>query len=140
MEHAQFDFWLGDWVVTDPTTGLTGTNSVRRILDDKVIEESFSFDQEDGTVFTGRSHTVYVTGRGWCQTWVDSQGTYLDFTGGLVEGTMVLERVSDTDPKVVQQMRWYDVTPDSLTWDWLRSVDGGEFELAWRLHYRRRPS
>ncbi|MDT7537243.1 MAG: hypothetical protein QOI82_828 [Actinomycetota bacterium] len=138
MSNA-FDFWIGSWVVTDPSDGSTGRNTIRRILGGKVLEESFTFPGPDGKPYRGRSHTVHVESRGWCQTWVDSTGLYLDFVGDLTDGVMRLERqaVVAGEP-VVQRMEWSQITTKSLVWQWLRAPESAsEFELLWRLDYRR---
>ncbi|MDT7539701.1 MAG: hypothetical protein QOI82_3286 [Actinomycetota bacterium] len=137
--NNDFDFWIGSWVVTDPSDGSSGRNTIRRILGGKVLEESFTFPGPDGKPYRGRSHTVHVDGRGWCQTWVDSTGLYLDFAGHLTDGVMRLERRATVAGKtVVQRMEWSDITPDSLVWQWMRAPERtSEFELLWRLDYRR---
>jgi len=64
------DFWIGDWTVSWPDG--TGTNQIRRILDDRVVEEVFECHAEDGALY-GRSLSVLDTADGlWKQTWVDS--------------------------------------------------------------------
>src|SRR4051812_41344841 len=136
---ADFDFWVGEWAVVDAADGTAGTNTIRRILDGRVLEESFEMAVANEPAFRGRSLSAYDAARGWCQTWVDNRGGYLDFVGEWAGDRMVLERsgVSDGEP-VRQRMTWSDITPDALTWDWLRSRDGGTtWELLWRLGYRR---
>ena len=135
-----FDFWIGSWDVTDPSDGSCGRNVIRRILGGKVLEESFTFPGPDGKPYRGRSHTVHVEGRGWCQTWVDSTGLYLDFVGGVTPDGMRLERRTVVGDKPVRQrMEWSEIAPDSLVWQWLRAPEGNDdFELLWRLDYRRR--
>ena len=136
---SDFDFWVGSWQVTDPSDGSTGRNTIRRILDGKVLEESFTFPGPDGKPYRGRSHTVHVDGRGWCQTWVDSTGLYLDFVGDMTGDVMRLERRAAVGDKPVRQrMEWSSITAESLVWQWLRAPDGSDaFELLWRLDYRR---
>lgn len=125
----RFDFWIGVWDVSDPQGG-RGRNRLRRILGGKVIEETFTFTAADGSTLDGRSHTVEVPGRGWCQTWVDDQGGYLDFTEGTSgQGEVVLERPG-------QRMVFSDITGDSFRWDWQRAIDSG-WETTWRLDYLR---
>ena len=80
-----------------------------------------------------------VPGRGWCQTWVDSAGSYLDFVGGWNGQEMVLERTTVRDGvDLCQRMIFYDITAEALTWDWQSSTDGGRtWRLDWRLAYER---
>jgi hypothetical protein len=137
--NAEFDFWIGSWHVTDPSDGSYGSNTIRRLLAGNVLEERFTFPGPDGKPYRGRSHTVHVDGRGWCQTWVDSAGLYLDFVGGMVGDVMRLERRAVVDSATVRQrMEWSDITADSLVWQWMRAPDHpDDFELLWRLDYRR---
>lgn len=32
-EHSQFDFWVGEWSVTDGEGKVVGTNTIEKILD-----------------------------------------------------------------------------------------------------------
>ena len=136
---SSFDFWIGDWVVTDPSDGSTGRNRIRRILGGKVLEESFTFPAPDGKRYRGRSHTAHVDGRGWCQTWVDTTGLYLDFVGDMTGDVMRLERRTlVAGEPVVQRMEWSAITEESLVWQWLRAPKGSDdVQLMWQLDYRR---
>jgi len=116
-----------------------GTNTIGRVLDDRVIEESFDGSDAEGSL-EGRSLSVMDTANGgWRQTWVDSNGTYLDFVGVEVDGRLAFQRHSIVDgAAVIQRMVWLDVTPLSCRWQWQRSNDGGaSWEVAWEIHYRR---
>jgi hypothetical protein len=129
------DFWLGDWSVTWP--GGTGTNSIRRILQDRVVEEAFECRDDDGSTLLGRSLSVRAGDGVWRQTWADSSGAYLDFVGVEVDGRISFQR-TDADG-VRQRMVWLDVTDDGFRWEWQRSTDGGEtWTVTWPLDYRRR--
>lgn len=129
------DFWLGDWSVSWPDG--TGTNSIRRILDGRVIEEVFESRDHDGSVLLGRSLSVRDAADGrWRQTWVDSSGAYLDFVGVASDGRISFQR---TGPQGgLQRMVWLDVTTDAFRWEWQRSTDGGAaWTVLWPLDYRR---
>ena len=75
-EFRQFDFWVGEWEVSWPTSASTegkagsGTNRIHIALDKCVIVENF-----DGTPkipLRGMSVSVYnVRKKKWQQTWVD---------------------------------------------------------------------
>jgi hypothetical protein len=146
-EARQFDFWLGDWDLSwpaDQTGGemgetMTGTNHIERLFGDCVIEERFSTD--DGR-FQGRSLSVYDEKRGlWKQTWVDSAGGYLLFTGSFDGTTMELktEPAQRDSEMVVNRMLFGDITPDSLNWSWQATRDGATWSDLWVISYRRRP-
>lgn len=132
------DFWLGTWIVSCAGGGM-GTNVIRRILDDRVIEESFDGRDAESSL-QGRSLSVLDAGTGsWRQTWVDSTGAYLDLVAVQVDGRIAFQRQTIVDgAAVVQRMIWIDVTPTAFRWQWQRSVDGGaSWAVVWEIEYRR---
>jgi hypothetical protein len=136
--EEQFDFWLGEWDLTWAEGG-KGTNTIERILDGKVIQESF--DSAPSAQFKGMSFSVYNPALAkWQQTWVDNAGNYLDFIGGYVDGSMILAReVAQADKTVVQRMVFYNIAETSLDWNWERSLDqGATWEILWQIHYQRK--
>lgn len=136
--EKQFDFWLGQWNLTWGEDG-KGTNTITRILDGRVIRESF--DGRPSMNLVGQSYSVYVKPLGlWKQTWVDNEGSYLDFTGGLKDGRMILSREAGREgKKFLQRMVWYDIDKDAFDWNWERSDDqGATWKLAWKIHYQRK--
>lgn len=143
--EAYYDFWLGGWEVTwEEANGETGrgTNFIEKTLDGKVIQENFRVNEGQMEGFMGTSISVYNPRTDtWKQAWADNQGGYFDFTGK-VDGT---NRIFQTDIRKIgpdtlftQRMVFYDITYDSLKWDWESSVDGGEtWSLNWRINYRK---
>lgn len=146
-EARQFDFWLGEWALSWPAeqsggaegNRATGRNQIGRLFGDCVIEENFSTD--DGT-FSGHSVSVYdEDARLWRQTWVDSSGGYLVFTGSFDGNTMTLGTgaVERDDLVVMQRMMFSEIEADSLEWVWQGSRDAGEtWNDLWNISYRRR--
>ena len=93
----QFDFWLGEWDCSwaDESGRHLGTNSVYLDLDGFVVVENF--DGRPSLDFQGLSFSVYDRkARCWKQTWVDSNGSYLDFTGRFENGVMELRRAGES--------------------------------------------
>ena len=129
------DFWLGRWSLSWAGGG-HGTNTIRRILGDRVIEESFEGSDPSGDL-EGRSLSVLdVRDEGWRQTWVDSTGAYLDFVGVDLDGVISFQRTAADGAH--QRMRWLDISTEHLNWHWERSLDGGKtWELLWAIAYRR---
>jgi hypothetical protein len=137
-----FDFWVGDWDVS--WSGGKGRNQITKILDGKVLEESFMAAAGTGgqPPLKGRSVSVFDTnGKTWRQTWVDNQG-----------GFIVLAAHTDGDKRIFQtavrkngnkesasRMVFYNIQKNSFTWDWESSQDGGKtWQLSWRIEYKRR--
>ena len=75
----------------------------------------------------------------WKQTWVDSEGSYLDFVGGFEDGAMELRRTAEFEGRpALFRMRCENIRPDSLDWSWQRSDDGGAtWTGLWELEYTR---
>ena len=136
--EQQFNFWLGNWNLTWADSGV-GTNRVSTILDNHVIQEEF--DAHPSGTLRGLSVSVYVPQIGkWKQTWVDSDGSYLDFVGEFADGKMELRRsATAADGRVIsQRMVWYNIEPNELDWNWERSEDEGQtWQVQWHIHYRR---
>lgn len=139
-----FDFWLGSWELSwedaDGTIG-QGTNHIEKVLDDKVIKENFEAHSGAYKGFIGKSYSVYNSDTDeWKQTWVDNEGGYLDFTGEFDGDKRIFKRkgVNPQGKKILQRMVFYDITSNSMTWDWEISEDNGEtWQLRWRIFYER---
>lgn len=146
-EARQFDFWVGEWDLSWPAEQAggregdrqTGYNRINELFGDCVIEENFTTDDAS---FRGHSVSVYDEAGGvWRQTWVDSAGGYLSFTGGMESGDMILS----TDPTEengqisINRMVFSEIAADSLEWAWQKTIDGGQsWADVWNISYRRR--
>ena len=131
----QFDFWLGDWNVIWGEAG-KGTNHIERILNGRILQENFIAPDLHGV-----SVSAYDPERGlWCQTWVDNNGTYLDFTGKFEDKRMILSRDAIVRGQAYKQrMVWYDIQENQLEWSWERSDDNGKsWRVLWQIHYTRK--
>lgn len=136
----QFDFWLGEWDCSwdDGDHRQLATNSVYLDLGGKVVVENF--DGRPSLDFQGLSFSVYDrNARCWKQTWVDSDGNYLDFVGSFENGVMELRRSGEVDGATARfRMRWENIERDSFDWSWQRSDDDGEtWTSLWEMEYSR---
>jgi hypothetical protein len=140
-----FDFWVGEWEVSwdegDGEMGY-GTNIIEKTLDGMVIQENFRITEGGQKGFKGTSISVYQPRFDrWKQAWADNQGGYYDFLGK-TDGN---KRIFQTDVfeledgrEFTQRMVFYDITENSMTWDWEASEDGGDtWTLNWRIFYER---
>ncbi len=144
-ESRQLDFWVGEWDLTWPAGGDqpagTATNRVEKILDGCAVQENFT-GTSGPRPLAGRSLSTYsAREKVWKQTWVDNQGSYLDFTGEFKDGEMRLSRHGigpDGKPRLAR-MVFTNIKPDSFDWRWeFSSDDGKTWSLAWPIHYQRR--
>jgi ketosteroid isomerase-like protein len=85
-ENKQFDFWIGDWDVTEAATGAHAAQvRVERILDGCVLLEQY----QDPGGLKGHSFTIYDASRQvWHQSWVTNRGQLLTLEGRLNEGRL----------------------------------------------------
>jgi hypothetical protein len=143
-QQKQFDFWVGEWELTWPgekpsETG-HGTNSIKRIMDGCVVQENFSGG--DSMHLRGTSVSTFDVRSGhWKQTWVDNEGGYLDFTGDLANGQMILHRefTQKDGARVMQRMVWKNISATEMDWSWEASRDGGKtWQVNWPIHYKRK--
>lgn len=142
--ESYFDFWLGTWNLTwEDADGSTanGINRVERILGGAVIRERFQALTGAYEGFEGESYSVYTERTGeWKQTWIDSNGDYLDFTGEFEDNKRIFKRegISPDGRNILQRMVFHNIKDDSFTWDWEISEDNGTtWQLRWQIFYKR---
>lgn len=139
-----FDFWIGDWDATwkNPDGSEShGRNTVTRHMDGKAVKESFSVLDGPTKGYKGESYSVFEKrSQQWKQTWIDNGGGYLEFTGHADGDTRIFARSMVINGKVMMaRMRFYNIQPNSFSWDWESSADEGKtWKLNWRIEYRRR--
>lgn len=118
--HA-FDFWIGEWNVTNPSGKLAGHSRIESILGGCALAEHW--DGASGT--SGVSYNAYDTNaKLWRQFWVDAQGSVLQLQGGLVGEKMVLQ--SPPSAKHVDRITWTPNADGSVRQFWETSEDGGK--------------
>ncbi len=110
--YHQFDFWLGEWRVTDPDGQFAGHNSITREEAGCLLLETWT--SANGS--TGQSYNYYnpETDK-WRQVWV-SAGALIDYQGGLSEtGSM----------KLVGTITYHAGAPSApFTGEWTLNADG----------------
>jgi hypothetical protein len=123
-EYAQFDFWLGDWDVSNPAGKVGGHNHITKEYGGCVLQEHWN--GSGGSV--GSSFNIYDPVRKvWHQTWVDNGGTLLEIEGGLKDGSMVMtgEQLQPDGKTVLHRITW---TPKAgkVRQFWETSADDGK--------------
>ncbi len=138
-EHRQFDFWVGDWEVTD-SAGRTvyGTNNVTREEGGCLIHENWAGSRGG----TGQSLNFYdPMHQRWEQVWVGSDGLVLQITGALRGTSMVLsgEGLGQGGTRVMQRAAWTPQVDGRVRQFWEQSADGGStWTVAFDGWYRRK--
>ena len=133
-QQRQFDFWLGQWDVTNPAGQLAGHSRIEAILGGCVLLENW--DSPSGV--SGKSFNIFNAATGqWEQFWVDNRGSRLHLSGGLEAGNMVLRGVQDTADtktgfKQRERITWTPNADGSVRQRWETSVDDGK---TWKTSF-----
>jgi hypothetical protein len=127
-EHHQFDFWIGDWDVTNPSGKLAGTNRIESMLGGCVLFESWKSANGKSE---GHSFSIYARDGKWHQTWVDNGGLLLELVGGIEEGShermvMSQERVGPDGKKALHEISWTKLDSGQVRQHWRVTTDGGQ--------------
>ncbi len=121
-EYRQFDFWVGEWEVTNALSQASGPQAGSRIT---LLHDGCAVHEEYENVggYEGSSLS-YFDGRDglWHQTWIDNQGTAVLFTGRLEGDSMVL---GSQDGEKLGRMTWTPLPDGRVRQVWERSEDGG---------------
>ncbi len=86
--HSGFDLWVGNWdVYPNGQDKPVATSAIERLSGGCAIRETWMPFKGAG----GTSISLYNSASGrWEQLWVGSDGKRVDFSGGVVDGKMVL--------------------------------------------------
>ena len=123
--YRQFDFWVGNWVVTNPSGLQIGTNHIDKVLGGCALQEHWAGSGRS----RGTSLNVYDARRHvWHQTWVDNSGELLVIEGGMKDGSMVMsgKSVSRTGKTVLNRITWTPRDANHVRQLWQVSTDGGK--------------
>jgi hypothetical protein len=123
-EYRQFDFWLGEWNVTNaaaPQRPAT-RNRITATQDGCAVLEEY----ETPSGYSGVSVSYYdAATESWNQTWIDNQGRPIVHSGGLDDGRMILVD-SPTGDRPLDRTTWSQLKDGRVRQHWERSADGGE--------------
>jgi len=111
--HQAFDFWIGNWEVTNPDGTAAGSNSIDKIQDNCILRENWTSAKGN---FTGTSNNFYnAKTKQWEQIWIDNQGGSLHLKGNRTGNQMILQ--TDEAKNKEEQPFFHRVT-------WILNEDG----------------
>ena len=116
-EFDQFDFWIGDWMVTDSTGKELGSNIIHEIQDGCGLQENWT-----SKGMTGTSYNFYNSAdKSWNQLWIDNKGGSLELKGSFSDGQMKLKSELIPGDKVdyyYNEIIWTPNEDGSVTQTW----------------------
>jgi len=126
-EYHQFDFWIGQWEVRDPSGTVVGHSRIEAVSDGCGIAENW----HGATGSNGVSYNAWdPETRHWHQFWIGNKPDgVLALEGGIVNGNMVLvgTRKNAKTGKAQQQLiTWTPAKDGSVRQHWETSDDGGK--------------
>lgn len=124
-KHRQFDFWLGEWRVTNPANAFAGTNHLTRELDGCAVMERWT----GAAGFRGWSINTYDPSTDlWYQHWVDEGGLNLLLSGRLQNGSMVIsgERRTLAGAVLIDRITYTPLPGGHMRQLWELSFDLGQ--------------
>lgn len=87
-QHEAFDFWIGDWEVTNPQGVKVGENKIIKEQDNCLLIENWVSANGQST---GTSQNFFNRKtKQWEQLWIDNQGGYLKLKGSRIANQMIL--------------------------------------------------
>jgi len=138
--HHQFDFWVGEWSVTDQASGqFAGVSHIEQIYGGCVIRENWASEGFRG----GSLNSYWEADKHWHQAWMDSAGAFRHFIGGLdPQGRMVMT-ARQADPSGSGKIRLIRLTFTANSDGTVRqysdysSDDGATWKFRYDYLYRR---
>ena len=126
-EYHQFDFWIGNWEVRDPTgKAVVGHSRIEAISDGCGISENWHGAKGSN----GVSYNAWdAQTKQWHQFWIgNNPDGVLALAGGIEQGSMVLngQRNSASGKAQRQRITWTPNKDGSVRQHWETSDDGGK--------------
>jgi len=124
-EASQFDFWLGDWQVTNPQGQVVGENHISHDLANCVVRESWTNAYGD----RGTSVNFFDPASAhWHQVWTSDNGTITHYEGEFRDGSMRFEAngFGDRDGKTAFRRMTFTPNPDGSVRQLIEDSNDGE--------------
>ena len=111
--HTEFDFWLGEWEVTNADGSKAGYNRIEKNNNGCVLQENWTSATPG---ITGTSNNYYNSKTNqWEQIWIDNQGTTLHMKGTKIGNQMILR--TDDEKNSENKIFYHQIT-------WTANDDG----------------
>jgi hypothetical protein len=131
-EAHQFDFWVGDWVVTPwgapASVAPIGHNTITAQLEHCMLLEEWT--AANGS--TGKSMNFWDTNRKvWRQVWIDGSSQSLDYEGQFSDNAMRFTgwTLNASGARVMQKLTFFRISADTVRQLFEASADNG---ATWR--------
>lgn len=138
-KHAEFDFWIGDWEVTNPDGSIAGTNTITKSQSACLLQENWV--SANGKV-TGTSNNFYNSKtKQWEQIWVDNMGESLHLKGNRIGNQMILKSDPETNRNgepFYNRITWTLKDDGSVVQFWETITNDSEIKISFDGLYRKK--
>jgi hypothetical protein len=135
-DHRAFDFWVGEWEVSDSSGKVVAASSIKlQAAGCAIMEHWQPIGQPDGVSISWLEPIDHQ----WHQRWVGGDGWITSFTGGMVGQSMVLNDDQATPQGGGKGRMRYTVLPDGRVRQAVESSsDGGKTWSGGAFFYKRK--
>jgi hypothetical protein len=138
-ESHRFDFWVGEWTVTNATGQPAGSSSVQKILSECVVFENWT----DGQGGQGKSLNAFNRTLGqWQQFWMDQYGNVTEYRESEWVGNALRYTASTVNRQrqpVMLRMTFTPIDANTVRQHGETSTDGGKtWTAGYDLRYHRK--
>jgi hypothetical protein len=138
-KHTEFDFWVGNWEVTNPNGTKAGDNKIEKTQGNCVLTENWTSATPG---YTGTSNNFYNTKTNqWEQIWVDNSGGVLHLKGNKVGNQMILQTDKETNKEgktFFHRVTWTDNDDGTVRQLWETITEGKEIVIAFDGLYKKK--
>ena len=129
-EYRQFDFWIGEWNVTDTKTGNpAGKSKIELLLGECVVMENW----QPVSGAAGKSFNIYnVAEKKWRQTYVDASGSLLEFYDGEFKDGKMQFKMKPSGDNATHRLSFIRVSDKEVRQLGEMSKDNG---ASWQAEY-----
>jgi hypothetical protein len=137
--HTEFDFWIGEWTVTNPDGSAAGDNIIVKIQDDCILQENWTSAKGN---FTGTSNNFYnYKTKQWEQIWIDNQGQSLHLKGNKTGNQMILQTEEEKNKdgqSFYHRVTWTQNEDGSVRQYWETITNGKDITVAFDGLYKKK--
>ena len=137
-KHAEFDFWIGTWTVTNPDGTPAGKNVIDKIQDNCILRENWTSATPG---YTGTSNNFYnARTNQWEQIWIDNQGGTLHLKGQRKANQMILRTDEATNPqgqKFYHRVTWTHNEDGTVRQYWETITNNKDITVAFDGLYKK---
>lgn len=136
-KHSEFDFWVGEWTVTNPDGSKAGHNTIIKTQDKCMLQENW-ISATAG--YTGTSSNFYnVKTKQWEQIWIDNQAGTLHLKGEKVGNQMILKtdvEINEDGESFYHRVTWTDNADGTVRQYWETISKGKAIVVAFDGLYK----